>query len=74
MRDVEVVGWGCEIQVVAGIPKLKAVVGDDPVRDQRRLPGYIHLAGTDGLKGQAIWRTAWDWRHNTRTCWCCCKY
>lgn len=32
VRDVDVVGWGGEIQEVSGIPKLQAVVGNDPVR------------------------------------------
>lgn len=68
MRDVDVVGWGGEIQVVTGIPKLQAVVGNDPVRQQRRLPGHVHLAGTDRLKSKAIGRTAWNYRDNTRRC------
>lgn len=58
MCDVDVVCLRCEIQVVAGIPKLQAVLRDDPVRKQRRLPGHVHLAGTEGLKTQAIRRTA----------------
>lgn len=64
VRDVDVVGRGGEVQVVTGIPKLQAVVGDDPVRQQRRLPGHIHLTGTDRLIGEAVRRTAWDWREN----------
>lgn len=60
MCDMDVVCLRCEIQVVAGIPKLQAVVSDDPVRKQRRLPGHVHLAGTERLKIQAIWRTAWN--------------
>lgn len=50
MRDVDVVVWGGEIKVVTGIPKLQAVMGNDPVWQQRRLPGHVHLAGTDRLK------------------------
>lgn len=68
VRDVDVVGWGGEIQEVSGIPKLQAVVGNDPVRQQRRQPGHVHLAGTDRLKSKAIGRTAWNWRDNTRRC------
>ncbi len=68
MRDVDIVGWGGEVQVVAGIPKLHAVVGNDTIRQQRRLPGYVHFAGTDRLKSDTIWRTSWDWRENARTC------
>lgn len=64
MRDVNVGGRGGEVQVVSGVPKLQAVEGDDPVRQQRRLPSDIHLTGTDGLIGEAKWRTAWDWRDN----------
>lgn len=58
MCDVDVVCLRCEIQVVTGIPKLQAVVRDDSIRKQRRLPGHIHLAGTERLKLQAIGRTA----------------
>lgn len=66
MCDVDVVCWRCEIQVVSRIPKLQAEVSDDPVRKQRRLPGHVHLAGTEGLKTKAIWRTAWNYREDTR--------
>lgn len=48
---------------MAGIPKLQAVMGNDPIRLQRRLPGHVHLAGTDRLKSNVVRRTAWDWRH-----------
>lgn len=47
VRDVAVVGQRGKVQVVTGIPKLQAVVSDDPIRHQRRLPGHVHLTGTD---------------------------
>lgn len=71
MHDVDVVYWGGEIHVVSGIPKFQAVVSNHAVRQQRRLPGHIHLAGTERLKTKAIWRTAWSWRENTRGCSYC---
>lgn len=60
MRDVDVVDCGGEVQVVTRIPKLQAIVGNDPIWQQRRLPGHIYLTGTDRLIGKAIRRTAWD--------------
>lgn len=68
VRDVDVVGLGGEIQVVGGIPELQAVVGDDAVRKQRRMPSHAHLTWTNRLKGKAIWRAAWNWKENARRC------
>ena len=64
VRDVDVAGRGGEVQGVSGIPKLQAVVGDEAVGKQRRLPGHIHLARADGLVGEAVRRTARDWTEN----------
>lgn len=66
VRDVDAVGLGGEIQVVGGIPELQAVVSDDAVRKQRRMPSHIHLTWTDRLEGKAIWRAAWNWKENAR--------
>lgn len=66
MRDVDVGGRGGEIQMVSGIPNLHAVVDNDSVGQQRRPPGHVHLAGTDRLIGESVWRTTWDWRGNTK--------
>lgn len=56
--DVDGVCRRREIQVVSRIPKLQAVVNDDPVGKERRLPGHVHLAGTERLKTEAVRRTA----------------
>lgn len=62
VRDTYAVGLGGEVEVVGGVPQLQAVVGDDAVRKQRRTPSHVHLAGADGLIGQAVRRAAWNWR------------
>lgn len=68
--DVEVVCRRREIQVVSRIPKLQGVEGDDPVRKERRLPGHVHLAGTERLKAEAVWGTAWNCGEDARwPCW-----
>lgn len=66
MRDVDAVCRRREIQVVSRIPKLQAVENDDPVGKEGRLPGHVHLAGTERLEAEAIWRTAGNWREDTR--------
>lgn len=66
MRDVDVVCRRREVQVVSRIPKLQAVENDDPVGKEGRIPGHVHLAGTERLKAEAIWRTAGNWRQDTR--------
>lgn len=58
VRDVDGGGRRREVQVVGGVPQLQGVGGDDPVREQRRLPGDVHLAGTEGLVAQAVRGTA----------------
>lgn len=60
MPDVDVVGRGGEVQVVAGIPQFQTVVGNDPVRQQRRPPGHVHFTGADRHVRDAIRRTAGD--------------
>lgn len=45
---------------MSGVAELQAVVSDDTVRQQRRLPGHIHLAGGDRLIGEAVRRTSWN--------------
>lgn len=32
---------------MSGVPEHQAVVNDDPVRQEGRLPGHVHLTGTD---------------------------
>lgn len=60
VSDADAVGLGGEVEVVAGVPQLQAVVGDDAVGKHRRTPGHVHLARADGLVGQAVRRASWN--------------